>query len=118
MYTYKAKAIRVIDGDSLWLDVDVGFRTSIKDNFRLNGVNAPELTSKSEEKRKLANDAKEALESLVVDKDLKIVTTKPDKYGRWLVDIYVVYTNGNEIHVNDFLVREGYADQYSGGKRT
>jgi len=118
MHTYTAKVIRVIDGDSLWLEVDLGFRMSYSDNFRLNGIDTPELTSKSEEKRQRAKDAREALALLVAGKELKITTTKPGKYGRWLVDIYVTDNDGNEIHVNEWLVKEGHAVWYGGEKRT
>jgi micrococcal nuclease len=116
MYTYTAKVIRVIDGDSLWLEVDIGFRMSFKDNFRLNGIDALEWNSKSENKRQKAREARDALAFLVLGKELRITTTKPGKYGRWLADLYVI-SDGEEIHVNDWLVKEGHAVWYGGGKR-
>lgn len=118
MYTYTAKAIKVIDGDSVWLEVDVGFRLIYKDNFRLNGIDTPELRAKSESTRCRAKEAKEALGLLIAGKELKITTTKPGKYGRWLVDIYITNEDGREIHVNDWMVKEGYAVWYGGGKRS
>lgn len=45
MYEYRARLVRVVDGDTLDLCVDVGFGWSFVDRFRLAGLNAPELAT-------------------------------------------------------------------------
>lgn len=47
----------------------------------------------------------------------RVETTKPDKYGRWLVDIWVAPTQGGELHVNKMMVIEGHAKEYFGGAK-
>jgi endonuclease YncB( thermonuclease family) len=96
-YIYQAEVIEVLDGDSLWLKlskvfkIDFGFKiqdTIVKEtsqNFRLSGINAAELEAPT---RKAGESAKALLLSLVEKGPLLAVTHKPDKYGRWLCDLY------------------------------
>ena len=110
MYEYQAKIVRVVDGDSVWMEVDVGFRMSYKYNFRLAGINTPELNSSDENQRVEARAAKSRLEELLPQgAPVRIVTTKPGKYGRWLTHIW---TEGSEKSVNEILLEEGYAVAY------
>ena len=107
MYTYSAKLIRVIDGDSVWLEVDLGFRMSLRDNFRLLGINTPELRSQDPEIKERAYKAKDELERLLSSGDITIKTEKAGKYGRWLVNIIVTPTDSSEqIDVNQYLLNE------------
>lgn len=86
MYTYKAKLIRVIDGDTAIFQVDLGFYITVEMSFRFADINTPErgspdfLTAKAS-LESLLNDATEE------DGRITIATTKADKYGRWLVTI-------------------------------
>lgn len=81
MYTYKAKVIKVIDGDTIDLTVDVGFSITIKERFRLYGINTPEDS--------LGIPAKEYLALLLreLNNEIIITTVKKEKYGRYLVII-------------------------------
>ena len=86
MYKYKAKVARVVDGDTVDLDVDLGFHITIRLRGRLSNVDTPERG------HTLWNTATEMLENLLVeqaDEDgyILIKTEKTGKYGRWLVDI-------------------------------
>jgi micrococcal nuclease len=103
---YPAKVFRVIDGDTVELDVDTGFRTTYRDRFRLNGINAPEGKS----------DASARLSILLyTGREVVVTTYKPEKFGRWLADIAVpeVCTS-----VCEMLLAEGLAVPYHGGKRS
>lgn len=89
MYRYAAKLIRVVDGDTVWMDVDLGFTVHVSICFRLLGINAPELYGTPGTAGK---DAKARLESLLAQGALSLRSEKPlktDKYGRWLADITV-----------------------------
>jgi micrococcal nuclease len=84
-YQYKAKLVRVVDGDTVWLDVDVGFRTSVSIDFRLYGINAPESVGPS---KAAGLEAKEFLGRMLQGKEIVVESRKTEKYGRWLGTIW------------------------------
>lgn len=102
-YWYSARVEKVVDGDTVDLVVDLGFRTSMRDRFRLYGINAWETRGDDREKG-LA--AKARLEGLIGGREITINTYKDErgKYGRWLAILYV-----DEININGLLVQEGHA---------
>jgi len=108
MNEYPAKLVRVIDGDTVVLDVDLGFHVTIRETFRLYGVNAPEMRG---EDKGAGQAAKAFVEQWFATKTNPVASTyKPrpqDKYGRWLVDVWdspEAYTA-----LNDALVAAGHA---------
>lgn len=83
MYTYWAKCTKVIDGDTLELEVDLGFRIETTIRMRCTW-DTPELFhASSDDERERARQAKELVESLVLGEKLKIKTIKLDGFGRW-----------------------------------
>ena len=97
MYTYKAKVARVIDGDTVVLEIDLGFKIYHHMSCRLLNVNAPELNAKDEAVKLAAVESKEYLMSLLpVGKEITIKSTRLDKYGRALVWIGRVNDEMNE----------------------
>jgi micrococcal nuclease len=102
---YPARVVRVIDGDTVDLDVDVGFRSTYRDRFRLNGLNAPE--------GKTAAGARLS-DLLYTGREVVVTTYKPEKFGRWLADIAVPEVCSS---VCEMLLAEGLAVKYDGGKR-
>lgn len=112
MYEYKAIVKRVIDGDTIVLDIDLGFSTWIRDeHFRLAGINTPELRSKVKEEKELAEKAKKRLEALCPVGSKQIITTAKakDKYGRYLA---VIHQGNNIFTINRTLIDEGLAKPY------
>lgn len=112
MYEYKATLIRVVDGDTVWMRVDLGFRMFAELDFRLYGIDAPERVGIKADPAKAAL-SKEYIEQLLAPiagrpQILKIQTFKPDKYGRWLVEIWT--EDGRNI--NDLMVESGHATEY------
>ena len=87
MYEYQADVIRVIDGDTLLLDIDLGMRIHVTQIVRLLGVNAPEMTG---EQRPAGIAAREWV-SGQVDSTVRIKThlDRNDKYGRLLVEVFL-----------------------------
>ena len=86
MYTYKAKLIRCVDGDTADLEIDLGFHIVAKIRGRLVGVDTPER-GKPDYKKATA-----MLENLIwmqCDGEgyFTVRTEKTGKYGRWLIDI-------------------------------
>ncbi len=111
IYEYNAKVIRVVDGDTVWLDVDLGFGVHANLDFRLNGINTPEVVGTT---RVAGLAAKAELERLLAIGSLRIVTHKADKYGRWLADVFVKQSDGVEVSANAALERCGLATPYFG----
>lgn len=111
IWEYLARVERVVDGDTVWLDVDLGFRMRARVEFRLYGINTPELVG-AERAAGLA--ARAELVRLLGLGPLRIVTYKDgrtDKYGRWLATLFVETATGN-VDVNASLVRDGFAVPY------
>lgn len=101
-YTYRAKIDRVIDGDTVVLTVDLGFRIFHTGPMRLHGIDSPERGKEG------WSEAKAHLESLIGDGNVTIGTYKnPEKYGRWLCVIH-----HGMINVNDAMVEDGFATRY------
>lgn len=108
-YEYTAKVIRIVDADTIWLDVDLGFDVRRKDSFRLAGINAPEVSTVE------GKAARDWLVDLLKPGDEVVVRTQKDhreKYGRYLA---VIVSRGRNL--NDDLVKTGHAVLYDGGKR-
>ena len=74
-YTYHAKLINVIDGDTLELDIDVGFSTSRQDKVRLARINSPEIDTPAGKK------AKRFIQQRLQGSHIIIETRKREKYG-------------------------------------
>jgi micrococcal nuclease len=115
MYEYIIKdVLKVIDGDTVDLLFDLGFNVFHKERIRLAGIDTPESNSKDLQERILAEDAKTFLSVWLVNQNqLKIKTTKDDKYGRMLGEIY----GDNNICINKLLIDNGYACEYNGDEK-
>ena len=83
LYTYKAYVEKIIDGDTIWLNVDCGFKIWSRQKVRLRGINAPELTTdKGIQARKFVITAIKNLPFVVIKSHGR------DKYDRYLMDIF------------------------------
>lgn len=122
-YYYKGTLRRVIDGDTIVADVDLGFDTCLKkQKFRLYGINAPESRTRNKAEKVLGLAAKERLIELMggyqtaVDGiEFMFKSYDKGKYGRILAEIY--NTNNLDKSINQQLVDEEHAVSYFGGKR-
>jgi micrococcal nuclease len=111
MYTYKANVLRVVDGDTVIVDIDLGFGVWLRgQTIRLAKINAPELRGASLE---AGRDSKTYLSKLVLDKRVMIRTEKDrkEKYGRWLA-VILLEEDKNLIDINHKMVAEGHAVIY------
>lgn len=102
-YVFKGKIIKVVDGDTLDIRLDLGFSIFSIQRLRLIKVNAPEVNTEEGKK------SKSALENYISDKEVLVYTRYKDKYGRYLAD--VVY---NEQSISDWLIDNKYAEIYVG----
>ena len=120
IYIYKASLIRVVDGDTVDLIIDLGFDTSRKERFRLYGIDAPELrTEAGKAAKKWLWDALQPLEAIYVQTIQLETKAKRDKYGRFLAVLYsdlttVTMVMRESIHprsINARMVIEGHAKE-------
>lgn len=110
MYQYKAHITRVVDGDTAYAIVDLGFNTSVKINFRLAFINTPELLSTDKDERDRAKLARDRLVELIEGKDVYLKSYRKDKYGRWLGEFFL--NENDTVSVNQMLINEGLAVKY------
>ena len=98
MYEYRVKDItKVVDGDTVYVKADLGFYIDFNVKLRLSGIDTPEIFgSVDEEERKLGYKCREfatqILEQHMADGHVLMLQTtgKPDKYGRWLGDLWLI----------------------------
>ena len=116
MYEYHVKKIcRIIDGDTIDVDIDLGFSLTKKERIRLAGIDTPETRTKEYEEKKLGVDAKEYL-AMRMDacENLIVKTEKDGKYGRMLGWFF---GNKAKKSINLEMVDLGYAWTYDGGTK-
>ena len=92
-YYYHATLEEVIDGDTLRLELDVGFDITLRVLVRLVGLNAPEIETKK------GRDSKSFVEKRLKSANIVVETRRREKFGRYLVVLYYhrKYTDFNEI---------------------
>lgn len=89
MYEYRAKVVNVVDGDTVDVQIDLGFHIVVSQRCRLRGVNCPEVHGASKVAGLAAKDFTAKWVASLADGDVFIKTKKPyadDKYGRFLVE--------------------------------
>lgn len=113
MYTYRAKLVRVIDGDTIDAEIDLGFGIFIKQRIKLYGISIPTSKSKQE-----GGDAKAHLIK-ILPKEFMVETilNKRGKFGRVLGVIFFLDANGIKHILNEILVEDGYAIVYLPGTK-
>ena len=111
MYQYKIKRItRVIDGDTIDADIDLGFGVTVSHRIRLKDIDAAETRTKDLEEKSEGIKARLWLEKeLSREGEWIIETHKEDKYGRILGTLYLV---GDPVTVNERMLNEGIAKPY------
>ena len=123
MYNYNAKCIRVVDGDTIDAEIDLGFDIKVTKRVRLGGINAPESRTRNKVEKKLGLAAKERLKEMMegAANCFELESKELGKFGRVIGKLHIDKIAGKDVItkvcVNDCLVKEGYAVEYDGGKR-
>jgi len=114
MYIYKAKCLRVVDGDTLDAQVDLGFDIHKVIRIRLVGINTPESRTRDLEEKERGLAAKAFVKDILKKhKNYFILQSQGiGKYGRCLGEIFL-----GDKKLNDLIINEGHAVKYHGGKR-
>lgn len=116
MYEYVVKKItNVVDGDTIDVDIDLGFSISFSSRVRLAGIDTPESRTTDKMEKALGLEAKAYLKKKITDaKTIVIRTEKLDsseKYGRVLGWLYI---DGETESINNQMINDGYAWGYLG----
>ena len=122
MYTYKISPLKVVDGDTIDAEIDLGFDIKVKKRVRFMGINAPESRTKDLEEKAKGLAAKDRVKALLDGCDnIQLKSHGVGKFGRCLGEIMLDIVDGQEkltlVSLNELLINEGHATEYHGGKR-
>lgn len=108
-----AQVLRVIDGDTIWARVDVGFRFEALVHLRLLGIDCPEVHKGSAKERAKAAEAKALALAFLAGHGWLWAATEPDPddFGRWLADVWAETPTGDQ-HLAAALVAAGLATHW------
>jgi micrococcal nuclease len=116
MYEYRVKKVlKIVDGDTIDVDIDLGFDISFTSRVRLAGIDTPESRTKDKDEKVLGLEVKERLKHLISTANTVVIRTEKmnssEKYGRILGWLFL---DGAEKSVNEVLIADGYAWGYMG----
>ena len=121
MYEYNCRILKVVDSDTIDVDIDLGFSVWLdKQRIRLLGIDAPAARTRNKEEKIRGLLSKEKLKSLCpVGSLIQLKTHKDDKgkFGRILGELVVDTASENSVNVNQWLVENNYAVTYSGQRK-
>lgn len=107
-YSYQSCQVsRIVDGDTVDLVIDLGFRTFVKRRIRLYGIDAPEVRTRDLEEKQRGLEAMLHLESLLLGGRCVLHSHELGKYGRVLGTLIV-----DGIDINERMIEDGFASRY------
>ena len=114
MYQYKAKVIKIIDGDTVDVDIDLGFSVILaKQRIRLHGIDTPESRTRNKEEKVRGLLSKEfVISKSPVGSYIRLVSHGKGKFGRILGEIYEI--DNDLVSINQQLCDDAYAVPYFG----
>jgi len=121
---YDVTVLKVVDGDTVDVDIDLGFGITLRDErVRVMGIDTPESRT-SDKVEDLFGEAAKARVKELMDEGGKLITTEDKngedmkgKFGRILGDFYVERYEGKKERLTDILIEEGHAVAYFGGSK-
>ena len=122
MYNYKIFLTKVVDGDTIDAEIDLGFDIKVKKRIRFAGINAPESRTRDLEEKARGLAAKDRVKQLLEGcENIQLKSHGIGKFGRCLGEIMLDKVDGSEkltlVSLNELLIKEGHAKEYHGGKR-
>ena len=121
MYEYRVKIVKVVDGDTVDVDIDLGFGVWMhKERVRMMGIDTPESRTRDKVEKLFGLASKDKLKSMLPIGSIQVLKTEIDKsgedkkgkFGRILGDFLI-----DDKRATDILIEEGYAVAYFGGSK-
>jgi|TARA_R110000823_G_scaffold243702_1_gene367876 micrococcal nuclease len=116
MYEYKVKVVKVIDGDTIDVDIDLGFNTVLtKRRIRLYGIDTPESRTRDKEEKQRGLLSKEyLLLKCPIGEYITLKSHGVGKFGRILGELFEYNKYEDSISINQEMCDEAYAAPYFG----
>ena len=119
MYEYRCKIVRVVDGDTVDVDIDLGFGVWMhKERIRLHGIDTPESRTRDLEEKKYGLLAKEQVKFFLPEGTMQTLVTVKDKAGEFgrILGKFKIFDSKNdcETTINDWMIQEHHAAPYMG----
>ncbi len=113
-FCYRAKVVRVVDGDTIILDIDLGFDVVLRNqSVRLYKVDTPECRTRNLKEKAAGKLAKKVVDGFVAVGDSVVVKTKLDGKGKFGRLLGIVVTSDDH-NINEYLIEHNYAVEYYG----
>ena len=111
-FTYKAEVTRVVDGDTIDVELDLGFSILMRARVRLLGIDTPESRTRDLEEKKFGLAAKDYLKHWIEEQEyVMIESTEKGKFGRVLGN---VWNPECTICINTKMIEDHHAVEYTG----
>jgi len=118
---HRGIVVKVYDGDTITvasrLDTESRWFTAkstlYRFRVRLRGIDTPEIKGSSEAEKTKAKEARDALSAQIMGQEVVLRNLGNEKYGRVLADVYF-----REVHMNQWMLEQGYAQVYDGGTKS
>ena len=115
MYRYKVNVVKVVDGDTVDVDIDLGFGMSYKkQRVRMVGIDTPESRTRDLVEKKFGKASKKHLKGILEAGDIELVSHDKGKFGRILGDLFI---GSSTFSVNQQMIDEHHAVAYTGGNK-
>ena len=112
MYRYKVEVTRVVDGDTVDVDIDLGFgMTYKKQRVRMMGIDTPESRTRDLEEKFYGKQSKYHLEKLLSEQNVQLQSYDKGKFGRILGELFI---GDNPLSVNQQMIQACHAVPYFG----
>ena len=117
MYEYRCKVVHIVDGDTVDVDIDLGFGVWMKkQRIRMYGIDTPESRTRDLEEKKYGLAAKAYLTGMLDDEADIILKTHKDKegkFGRILGELWRTTNYANQ-SINEYMIEKHHAVRYMG----
>ena len=119
MYEYKCKIVRVVDGDTVDVDIDLGFGMWMhKERIRLHGIDTPESRTRDLVEKKFGLEAKKMVETYMPVGSIQTLVTVQDKAGKFgrILGKFKIYDGkeDRQTTINEWMIENHYAVAYLG----
>ena len=117
MFEYNFKLVKVVDGDTIDVDIDLGFGVWLQNQrIRMMGIDTPESRTRDLEEKKFGLLAKDKLQTLLANgKVIKTFKDAKGKFGRILADVIVYHSAEDRwCGATEIMIAQGYGVKYEG----